>query len=227
MEKLIARSPEGGAAFFDPSFFPWVHRIEDQWQAVRRELDLLLVDRDRIPNFQDISTDQSLLTQGEQWKTFFFYIYGHRAEANCLRCPNTTRLLQFIPHMKTAMFSILAPGKHIPEHRGPYKGVLRYHLGLLVPKPAESCGIRVLDQVRHWEEGKSLIFDDTHLHEAWNDATSYRVVLFVDIVRPLWFPLSLLNRAVIWRISRTPFVTTAVDRARKAACYDLPGAPFA
>ena len=28
------------------------------------------------------------------------------------------------------MFSILAPGKRIPPHDGPYKGVLRYHLGL-------------------------------------------------------------------------------------------------
>jgi len=35
--------------------------------------------------------------------------------------------------MKTAFFSILAPGKHLPAHRGPYKGVMRYHLGLLIP----------------------------------------------------------------------------------------------
>ena len=34
--------------------------------------------------------------------------------------------------MMTAFFSILAPGKHIPPHRGPYKGLLRYHLGLQV-----------------------------------------------------------------------------------------------
>ena len=56
-----------------------------------------------------------------------------KAEENCARCPETVRVLKSIPGMKSAMFSILAPRKHIPEHRGMYKGVLRYHLGLIVP----------------------------------------------------------------------------------------------
>ena len=40
--------------------------------------------------------------------------------------------------MKLAFFSILAPGKHIPEHRGSLKGVIRYHLALKVPEPRHS-----------------------------------------------------------------------------------------
>ena len=38
------------------------------------------------------------------------------------------------------LFSILEPGKRIPLHTGPYNGVLRLHLGLVVPDPAEQCG---------------------------------------------------------------------------------------
>ena len=49
----------------------------------------------------------------------------------------------------------LSPRKHILDHRGPYKGVLRYHLGLIVPEDAESCRIRVGEDIRHWEEGES------------------------------------------------------------------------
>ena len=79
-----------------------------------------------------------------------------------------------------------------------------------------SCRILVGSEVRSWEEGKSLIFDDSHWHEAWNDSDSYRVVLFVDCERPLPFPLSILNRLMIWRISRTPFVTEAIERVRRA-----------
>ena len=75
--------------------------------------------------------------------------------------------------MKTAFFSILAPGKHLPPHRGPYKGVMRYHLGLLIPEPAEQCGIRVDTETRHWAEGESMIFDDTFEHEAWNDTDAH------------------------------------------------------
>ncbi len=90
-----------------------------------------------------------------------------------------------IPGMTTAMFSILSPRKHILPHRGPYKGVLRYHLGLIVPQDAEACRIRVGEDIRHWEAGRSMVFDDTFNHEVWNDTDETRVVLFVDVLRPL------------------------------------------
>jgi len=217
MQNLISKlDPEGGRAFFDTARFSWVSEIESNWKLIRAELGTVMEQPDHIPNFQDLSEDQRVLTQGEEWKTFFFYVYGHKAEQNCDRCPETSRLLRRIPGMKSAMFSILAPGKHIPEHCGPYKGVLRYHLGLVIP-PDGNCSIRVKGECRRWEEGKSLVFDDSHPHEAWNDASSPRVVLFVDFVRPLAFPFSLMNQAMIWRLSGRPFITGIVDRARKSA----------
>jgi beta-hydroxylase len=98
-----------------------------------------------------------------------------------------------------------------------YKGVLRYHLGLIVPGPAGSCKIRVGNDVRSWQEGKSLIFDDSHPHEVWNECDSYRVVLFVDFVRPLLFPISVLNKSIIWMIAKTPSIREPMDRIRKKA----------
>jgi ornithine lipid ester-linked acyl 2-hydroxylase len=208
---------DGEKTFFEPKSFSWVPDVEADWTAVRKELEAVMARREEIPNFQDISDAQKVLTEGEQWKTFWFYAYGQKAEENCARCPETVRLLQRIPGMKSAMFSILAPRKHIPEHRGMYKGVLRYHLGLIVPGPEGSCRIRVGDDVRGWKEGKSLIFDDSHPHEVWNDCDSYRVVLFVDFLRPLFFPISLLNRMIIWLIARTSSITEPMDRVREKA----------
>jgi beta-hydroxylase len=49
----------------------------------------------------------------------------------------------------------------------------------------------------------------------WNDSDCHRVVLFVDFERPLPFPLSMLNRLMIWLVSRSPFVTKAVERFRE------------
>jgi len=213
---------DGKKTFFDPESFPWVSSIESDWLAIRKELDSLLVRREEIPNFQDISDNQKVLTEGEQWKTFWLYAYGEKAEENCARCPETVRWLQRIPGMKSAMFSILAPRKHIPEHRGLYKGVLRYHLGLIIPGPEGSCRIRVGKDVRSWKEGKSLIFDDSHPHEVWNDVDSYRVVLFVDFLRPVFFPVSLLNRLIVWIIARTPSIAEPMDRVRK---YGAAGKP--
>jgi len=217
--------PTAKITFFEPKAYPWVADVESEWKTIRKELDAVMVRRDEIPNFQDLSEKQKPLTEGEQWKTFFLYGYGLKAEENCARCPETVRILKRIPDMKTAMFSILAPRKHIPEHRGMWKGMLRYHLGLIIPGAPGSCRIRVGQDVRSWEEGKSLVFDDSHMHEAWNDSDSYRVVLFVDVLRPLVFPLSLVNRSVVWTTARTPAISVLMDRARKRALPAKPTEP--
>ena len=168
--------------------------------------------RDALPNFQDISTDQESITDDDRWKTFFLYGFGFRSDTNCALCPETARLVESVPGMKTAMFSILAPHKHIPDHCGPYKGIVRYHLALKVPEPREQCRIRVGDEIVTWEEGRSLIFDDTYEHEVWNDTDDERVVLFLDVVRPLRFPMNVLNWIVITAIARSPFIHDAKRR---------------
>ena len=164
---------------------------------------------DELANFQDISKDQIEITDDDRWKTFFLYGYGFEAKLGVEMCPRTAALMREIPGMTTAMFSILSPRKHILDHRGPYKGVLRYHLGLIVPEDAESCRIRVGEDIRHWEEGRSMVFDDTFNHEVWNDTDETRVVLFVDVLRPLPFPESAINRAIIKAIGFSPFVLDA------------------
>jgi beta-hydroxylase len=207
LDSYYARSSTlGDHEFFDNRDFPWVPEIEADWRKVRAELDALLPYTADLPNFQDLSREQRHLSQDDGWKTYFFYAFGLKAWGNCRRCPETAKLLRRIPGMKTAFFSILAPGKHLPRHRGPYKGVLRLHLGLLIPEPAEQCAIQVNSDLRHWQEGKILIFDDCFLHEAWNKTDSFRVVLFVDIVRPMRFPASLVNAVVAWAIALSPFV---------------------
>ena len=177
VEKLFAiHSLVGDRTFFEPEQFPWVAELEENWDVIRKELDYILTQRDALPNFQDVAKDEYRITKDNRWKTYFFYGFGIKAEKNCARCPETTRLIEKIPGMTTAFFSILLTHKHIPEHTGVYKGVLRYHLALKVPEPSDSCRIRVRDDIRSWEEGKSLIFDDRFPHEAWNESDDVRVV---------------------------------------------------
>lgn len=209
-EKLIVKySPHGNATFIDATEFPWTQKLEENWLDIRGELDKVLQYEEAIPKFQDISKDQKSISKDDKWKTFFLYGYGFKAEKNCELCPRTAELVQEIPGMKTAFFSILDGNKHIPPHRGPFKGVLRYHMGLIIPKPYTSCIIRVGDDYSNWREGKSMIFDDTHQHEVWNRSDELRVILFVDFVRPLPFPLSALNNFLIFLISISPFVQDA------------------
>jgi aspartyl/asparaginyl beta-hydroxylase (cupin superfamily) len=211
---LKKQSLVGDHRFFDSTQFPWVRHIEDNHGRVRGELDRLLKFMDAIPNFQDISIEQNAITNDGLWKTFFFYAYGRKMQTNCEICPETAALLESIPGMTTAFFSILLPNKSIPIHRGPFAGVLRYHLGLRIPTQATSCGIEVGGETASWEEGRSLVFDDTYPHRAWNLSDELRVVLFVDFQRPLSFPFSLLNRAWISIISASPFIKGLLYRQK-------------
>ncbi|MGH9105486.1 MAG: aspartyl/asparaginyl beta-hydroxylase domain-containing protein [Acidimicrobiales bacterium] len=192
--------------------FPWVESVEAMVPAVRAELDQVLSHRDELPNFQDISVDQASISNDDGWKTFFLRAYGFRSEANCRRCPKTAALLDSIPGLVTGFFSILSPGKHIPPHRGPWRGVLRYHLALKVPEPAAASGITVGGEEAHWVEGKSLLFDDGYSHEAWNGTDGVRVVLFCDVLRPLRPPADQVNRGLIKAISWSPFIQDARNR---------------
>ena len=216
LERLMVRySPHGNPTFFDTDDFPWTEILEDNWDVIRDELDTVLEHREALPSFHDIAEDASTISQDDRWKTFFFYGYGEKAEENCARCPRTTELIEQVPGMTTAFFSILSPGKHIPAHRGPYKGVLRYHLGLKVPAPAEKCRIRVADDVVHWEEGDSLIFDDTYNHEVWNETDGERAILFLDVKRPLPTPLSQLNDTLIHLARYTSIVQDAQQNQKQ------------
>jgi aspartyl/asparaginyl beta-hydroxylase (cupin superfamily) len=213
VERLVLRSSEIPTTPFLPvDTFDWIPGLEGEWRTIRAELDAVLSYRDELPNFQDISVDQASITNDDGWKTFFFFAYGFRSEANCARCPQTARLLGGIPGMTTAFFSILSPHKRIPAHRGPWRGVVRYHLALKVPEPADQAGIRVDDQIRQWEEGGSLLFDDGYDHEAWNETDGVRVVLFADVIRPLRPPTDQVNRTLISVIGRSPFIADARQR---------------
>lgn len=210
IERLIAwSSPIGDRRFFDPGLFPWARAMEAAYPDIARELAALMANLDDVPGFERISTDQTKLTNDGRWKTYFFRGYGVDFPENCQACPRTWEALLGIPRMSTAFFSILEPGKQIPPHRGPYKGVLRYHLGLIVPDPPDGAWLDVDGERRNWRPGESLIFDDSFVHSAGNDTDGVRVVLFVDFVRVLPFPVSLLNDLVIGLISRSPYVREA------------------
>lgn len=208
-------SIKGDKPIYSNEEFPWANEVEKEWEKIRKELDEVMKSRDELPNFHEIIEQVNTITNDNNWKTYFLAGHGVNCEENAKRCPETTRILNKIPNLMNAFFSILSPKKHIPAHKGPYNGVLRYHLGLIIPEPKEQCRIRIEDQIKVWEEGKSLIFDDTYNHEVWNDTEGYRVVLFVDYIRPIKFPFNLLNKIVINASLFAPFMKETEQNFKK------------
>lgn len=211
-EFVIRRTADGRRAYFDAAIFPWAAGLEAVWRESRAELDQVLAERDRIPPFQVVSEEQYSITNDAGWRVYVLSVFGHPIERNVARCPATARLIAGIPDLRNAMFSILAPGKQIPAHRGVYAGLLRYHLGLKVPADAASCEITVAGEKRSWREGATLIFDDSWPHSVRNDTPEERVVLFADFVRPLPWPVSWMNRGVLAMLARSALFTRPLEK---------------
>jgi len=212
---LGQQSKIGNTPVFDPAIFPWIRDFEANWKAIRAELDRVLQDRDSLPSFHDISPDQKRISKGDNWKTFILYGLGHRVDSNCERCPETARLLDSCPDLQNAWFSILKPGYRIPPHKGPTRGIVRIHLGLIIPEQRDQCWIRVDDRILHWDEGKCIVFDDSYEHEVQNNTGQQRVVLFFDVLRPLRTPGRILNGIMLALMKRTAYFRDAWENIRQ------------
>ena len=202
---LGRQSTVGDTPVLDPKHFPFLDSFTGNWQAIRGEVMEILKYREAIPAFQEVSPDQTRISKGKNWRTFVLFGFGSKLEKNCRLAPVTTRLLEAIPELQTAWFSILGPGYHIPAHRGVTKGILTTHLGLIIPKDAVKCYLRVADTINVWRPGEAFVFDDTYDHEVFNNSDEERVILLFHINRPMRFWGRTINRAFIRLMKLTAF----------------------
>ena len=207
LNRFVARySLVGNPPVFDPAVFPWTGELAKNWREIRAEAEHLLADRGRIPSLGDISPDHRRLDQQRLWRTFFLWGYGHRVDKNCALAPRTAALVDGIPGLITAMFSVHEPGTHLPRHRGVTKGIITCHLGLIVPDDRERCRIAVEGESYSWAPGRFFIFDDTYKHEVWNETDQDRVILLLHVRRPLRGAGRLVESVFFRVIQLSPFV---------------------
>ncbi len=203
-QSLVRDSP-----VFDASQFAWVKTLEDNWQAMRVELDAVLLHKELIPAFHQVSPDQTRISKGDNWKTFPLMVFRETSAVNCKRCPQTAAVLETIPGLQNAWFSILAPGYHIPAHRGITKAVLRVQLGLKIPKDRQNCTMRVDNVNFSWQEGKCVVLDDSYEHEVHNNTDEERVILFLDVNRPMKAPGRIASKILLFLFQRSAYVVDA------------------
>ncbi len=200
-----------GGPVLDRGGFPWVDALEENGGAIREELDWLLERRDALPRFQDISPAQKSIARDDRWRVFPLYGFGVRSDRNCAICPRTAAVLDGIPDVIHAFFSVLAPGAHIPRHHGITRGIVRCHLGLIVPERAERCRMEIDGTTLVWREGEAVVFDDTRPHEVWNDTDETRVVLLIDVPRPMTRKGRTLLAMLEAVLERTFYVREAIE----------------
>jgi aspartyl/asparaginyl beta-hydroxylase (cupin superfamily) len=189
--------------FHDPEDFPWLAGLEAATEALTADFRAVMAAEraELVPYIQypdDVPLRQwEALNRSRDWTAIHLVANGNVVAANAHHCPNVMALLARIDQPQVprrgpnAMFSLLAPGAHIPPHTGVANTRLVCHLPLIVPP---GCWFRVGAERREWRVGEAWVFDDTIEHEAMNPSDQLRVILIVDC----WHPgLSEAERAAV------------------------------
>lgn len=171
------------------SLFPASVSLEFHVNDIRREYDVYnanyTVDciHKNNPGFViQVSKDQNC------WRALYLKKAGKIDDSIKSYFPVTCSLLED-PSIHNAFFSVLDAHVEIPPHIGYYKGYLRYHLGIHIPKnehpekKSEKAFIVCGDETYFWKQNQGIVFDDMYIHYVRNPTSETRVVLYIDIIR--------------------------------------------
>lgn len=183
---IAASSRVSNEPVLDVRDFGWTATLRGPWSALRDEALGLAAVRATPPDACGLIP---------LWQD------GGGVDGVAATCPRTMEALAAIPDLHDAAIALLAPGAHVLPRRGPTKALITCHLGLVVPRDG-GARMRVRDRIVRWAEGQTLVFDDSHDHEAWNEAEAMRVILRVRVARPLRQPGRAVARAVLRLLRR-------------------------
>jgi beta-hydroxylase len=192
---MYAASAVPRTPLLDPRAFPDLAVLRQHWREMRDEGEALLRAGDVRPSegHRDVAFN-TFFERG--WRRFHLKWYDDFLPSAQALCPRTVALLRSVPTVRAALFAFLPAGGKLTEHRDPYAGSLRYHLGLITPN-SDACRIFVDGERYVWHDGEDVVFDETYIHRAENRTTQDRLILFCDIERPLRTPvMRALNRFI-------------------------------
>lgn len=166
--------------------YPFTKTLEANYPVIASEVSNYIRTKtlNRVPEYGSVDDHNRQLSQhdNKKWKVVVFKYYRDYKKDICNDFPETCRILKGIPQINLAMLSIMEGHKRLYPHRGPFKGIGRVHLAIDIPQPA--AVLTVDDQDYTWVPGKCVAFDDTYVHSVHNRSPNYRIILFLDVMRP-------------------------------------------
>ena len=153
------------ATFYETVDVPWCRALRDAHAVLRAEWDAFTaVRRTGLPILGDVLPGQAELSGSAdqvhpgKWRAAVLRVYGRDTPLLASCFPETARILaRHVPGCTTAMFSVLEPGRRLHSHTGPNHAVLRYHLGIRIPRDWWRCAISVGGITRNWHDGADLL----------------------------------------------------------------------
>lgn len=192
--------------------FPQSQLFEDIDNFRKIQSELLLINVvNEIPLTRDALPNQNYIGSESKWRLLPIRTVGKTHDTNAKKVPFLMSLLdkKECGDIVTVFYSHLEGGSHIPPHSGYFKGILRYHLGVLIPEP-DKCTLTVHGQILHWKEGSGFLFDDMYLHSVNHTGVSNRSILWFDVIRPE------LNSFWRWWIKKLVVIATNSHWMQKA-----------
>lgn len=184
---LFSKTPN--TPYISVEEFPELKVFRDNWQIIEQEARRMYEAghvRDSAKSRDDAAFNSFFKTG---WKRFYLKWYNEPPASARELCPKTVELIESVPSLNAAMFTLLPPGAKLPKHRDPYAGSLRYHLGLITPND-DGCYIDVDGERYSWRDGEDVLFDETFIHYAKNETEQDRLIFFADVARPMRGPVS-------------------------------------
>ena len=171
--------------WYDPSAYEATKILENSYDKIRQEMYSVLYKK---TGFIPYIVDKARQEDGVKGDMNVFHlrdaftINPEKLANNRALCPKTTEIVDALPRTgEVALFSALNPGTHLTPHCGAENLRQTIHLAITIPK---GCQITVDGVSANWQEGKCIMFDDSYLHEAFNESEITRFVLLLDVWHP-------------------------------------------
>jgi ornithine lipid ester-linked acyl 2-hydroxylase len=165
--------------FVDISGIKGIRELEDDYLVILKELEQYLAENNFKTHF-----NSTMVEKEATWKVQGLRMWGLENYKKQKHFKKTMALLNAIPNITLISFNLLEANSKIIPHQGDTNAVIRCHLGLKIPATEPDCAIKVKAEVKGWQTGKVLGFNDAFTHEAWNLTDETRLILLFDILKP-------------------------------------------
>ena len=203
VRKVYDRRISGPPVLDSARHFPDAAQFIAAWHDIRDEAQRVACDLGNVPRFHEVMPAQEEISaqDAKDWRILILKAYGAPIQKNLVKCPHLAAVVSRCPDVLSASLFFLAPHKHIPPHRGPFRGVIRFQLGLIVPKDEfgrPAAVLKLHGQEYRVGDGESLLWDDTYVHEVNNRSGEVRAALLLDVRRHgMPWDLEILSRILI------------------------------
>ena len=156
-----------------------VYKLEDLPPAYRDEITSII---DAVHK-QDLVGQLQRTAEAHARSMFFFKWYN----ANVNTVIDVPAFHRDYKYIKTIGVSVFSKKESTSKHFGPLRATFRvlYNVNTMDDK---SAYIVVGDTTNYWKDDKLFIFDDTLLHQSFNESEKSRYCMFIDIARPSLVP---------------------------------------